>query len=113
MPTLSANGSTPMIVGTEVTLYNPTTLVKRFDGYVDLSAMATGDTIEIRVYILMDTLGSYKRYNLQTYVDNQDTATESPLKYIPTLPSDIGYKITAKQTTGATARTLTWRIYEV
>ncbi|HYK46555.1 MAG TPA: hypothetical protein VEV83_15370 [Parafilimonas sp.] len=105
--TLSANGTSTMIIGTEVTLYNPTS-IKRFDGYVDLSAMATGDTIELRVYVLIDTLGAYKQYNIQTYADSQT----SPLKYIPTLPSDIGWKLTAKQTLG-TARTITWRIYEV
>jgi hypothetical protein len=112
MPVLSGTGSTLMVVGTEVTLYNPTS-IRRYDGYLDLSTMATGDTIEVRVYVLLDSLGSYVRYGLQTYVDSQNTATESPLKYISTLPSDLGWKLTAKQTAGSTARTITWRIYEV
>ena len=106
---LSSSGSTLLVTGTEVTLYNPTT-VKRFDGYVDLTPMASGDTIEIRVYVQIDTLGSYRQYNVQTFTDAQTTY---PLLYIPMLPSDIGWKLTAKQITGGTARTLTWRIYEV
>lgn len=109
MVILSATGTSTMIVGTEVTVYNPSTM-KRFDGYVDLTPMASDDTVEMRVYVLLDTLGAYIQYNVQSFTGVQ---TPNALKYIPTLPSDIGYKITLKQTAGATAKVFRYRIYEV
>lgn len=98
-----------MVVGTEVNVYNPTT-IRRFDGYVDLTNMASDDIVELRVYVLLDILGSYIQYNVQTFTGVQ---TPNALKYIPTLPSDIGYKVTLKQTAGATAKVFKYRIYEV
>ena len=83
--------------------------MKRFDGYIDLTPLTTGDTIEVRVYIQIDVLGSYVQYYVQPFSDAQ---TPNNLIYIPTLPSDLGWKLTAKQTAG-TARTLNWRVYEV
>lgn len=107
---LSSSGTTSCIVGTEVTAYNPTTN-RRFDGWFDLSNMVTGDIIEVAVYILLDPLGSYKRYYMQVYTDAQ---TDNPAKYVPILPSEIGYKITFKQTaTTTTAKSIPWRFYEV
>lgn len=106
---LSASGNTTCVIGTEVTAYNPTTF-KRFDGYVDLSPMVTGDTIEIRVYVLLDALGSYVLYNVQPLSGVQAT----PLIYIPMLPTDLGWKLTLKQTaTTTTAKVIPWRIYEI
>lgn len=107
MVTLSSNGTQTAVIGTEHTLYNPTTS-KFFTGYIDLTNMASGDTVEVRVFVIAKTAGSYIRYWLGTY----SGAQSNPLLYIPSLPSDIGWKLTLKQTAG-TGRTYDWRIYEI
>lgn len=107
MPTLSAEGTQTSVISTEHTLYNPT-INKFFTGYIDLTNMASGDTVEIRVSLIVKTAGSYILYWLGTYVDVQT----NPLIYIPTFPSDIGFKLTLKQTSG-TVRNYDYRIYEI
>lgn len=107
MPTLSSSGTQTSSVGSEHTLYNPTGN-KFYTGYVDLTNMVSGDVVEIRVSLIVKTAGSYIQYWMSTYVDAQS----NPLVYIPSLPSDIGYKITLKQVAG-TSRTFDWRIFEI
>ena len=108
MPTLSSNGTQTATIATEHTLYNPTTN-KWFSGYVDLTNMASGDTTEIRVYVLVKTAGSYIIYSSDTFTGAQTT---KPLYHIPSLPSDLGWKITLKQVSG-TGRSYDWRVFEV
>ena len=107
MPTLSSSGTQTAVINTEHTLYNPTTN-KWFSGWVDLTNMVSGDTVELRVYAIAKTAGSYIQYWIQVYTDAQT----NPLVHIPSYPSDIGWKLTLKQTAG-TARTYDWRVYEV
>lgn len=99
-----------MVLNNEIILYGIANNVpNRYDGYIDLSPMQTGDTIEVRVYVKINLTGIYIQYNIDTYTDSQ---TPNYLVYIPTLPSDLGWEITAKQTAG-TVRTLDWRFYGV
>lgn len=107
MPTVSASGTQTTVIGTEHTLFNPTTN-KWFSGYIDVTNMTTGDTVEVRVYTIVKTAGSYILYSLTTLVDAQTLN----LYHIPSFPSDIGFKVTLKQTVG-TARTYDWKFYEV
>jgi hypothetical protein len=107
MPTLSGNGTQTAVVGTEHTLYNPTTN-KFFTAYVDLANMVANDIVELRIYLIAKAAGAYRQYYVQTYTDVQ----LNPLIYIAPLPSDIGYKLTLKQTAG-TARTFDWRVFEI
>ena len=107
MVTLSNSGTQTAVIGTEHTLYNPTTS-KYFTGYIDLTNMVAGDTVEIRVYLIVKASGAYIQYYVATYSDAQT----NDLVYIPALPSDIGYKLTLKQTAG-TARTYDWRCFEL
>jgi len=106
MPTLSSSGSQTATLTTEHTLYNPVTN-KWFSGYVDLTNMVSGDTTELRVYVIAKTAGSYILYWMSSY----SGAQTYPLIYFPPLPSDIGYKLTLKQTVG-TGRVYDWRVYE-
>lgn len=106
MPTLSSSGSQSAVIGTEHTLYNPTTN-KWFTAYVDTANMVSGDTTIITVYVLVITAGTYRIYFQNTY----SGAQTFPLVYIAPLPSDVGWKLTLKQTTG-TGRTYDWRVYE-
>ena len=107
MPTLTTNGTQASSIGTEHTLSNPTGN-KFYTAYVDLTNMASGDTVEIRVSLIVKTAGSYILYFMETY----NGAQTNPLVYIAPLPSDIGYKLTLKQTAG-TGRNYDFRVYEV
>jgi hypothetical protein len=106
MPTLSSSGTQTAIIGTEHTLYNPTTN-KWFSGYVDLTNMQAADTVELRIYVISKTAGSYILYYMSSY----SAVQTYPLIYFAPLPSDIGYKLTLKQTAG-TGRAYDWRVYE-
>lgn len=107
MVTLSSSGTQTAVIGTEHVLYNPTTF-KYFTGYVDLTNLTANDIVEIRVYLIVKTAGSYIQYFVGTYTGVQT----NPLLYLPTLPSDIGWKLTLKQTVG-TGRTFDYKVFEI
>jgi hypothetical protein len=107
MVTLSGNGTQTAVINTEHTLHNPTDS-KWYSGYIDLSNMASGDITEIRIYVKIASAGSYIQYTKDTKVDVQS----DPLAYFPSFPSDLGFKLTLKQTAGV-GRAYSWRVYEV
>jgi hypothetical protein len=107
MPTLTTNGTQTAVIGTEHTLTTQTTN-KFFTAYIDLTNMVSGDTVEIRVSLIIKAAGSHILYYLGTY----SGAQTNPLVYIPSLPSDISWKLTLKQTTG-TGRNFDYRVYEI
>jgi hypothetical protein len=107
MPTLTTNGTQTTTVTTEHTLTTQTGN-KFYMAYIDLTNMVAGDTVEIRVSLIIKTAGSHILYYLGTYSGPQI----NPLVYVPTLPSDISWKLTLKQTLG-TSRTYDWRVLEV
>jgi hypothetical protein len=76
------------------------------EGYIDLSPMASGDTIVIRQYMKITATGDYVKYAEETYSGAQTL----PLLYIVTKPGRYGIKITAQQTAG-TNRTLTYQFF--
>jgi len=76
------------------------------EGYIDLSPMASGDTIVIRQYMKIASAGNYVKYAEETYSGAQSI----PLLYIVTKPGRYGIKITAQQTTG-TNRTLQYQFF--
>jgi hypothetical protein len=85
--------------GTEQTLLEFEGVAKII-GYVDLSAMAIGDTIIIRQYMKIAANGSYKKYVEQPSVGIQP----EPLLYITPKETDVAILITLQQTTGALKR---------
>lgn len=107
MPTLTTNGTQTATIGTEHTLTTQTTN-KFFMAYIDLTNMTSTDTVEIRVSLIIKTAGSHILYYLGTYTGAQS----NPLVFVPTLPSDLSWKLTLKQTSG-TGRTYDWRVLEV
>jgi hypothetical protein len=76
------------------------------EGYIDLSALATGDTIIVRQYIKITPTGSYVKYAEETYSGPQDL----PLLYIVTKPCRYGILITVTQTEG-TSRVLPFQFF--
>jgi len=107
MVTVSSSGTQTAVIGTEHTLYNPITS-RYFTAYIDLTNMTSTDTVEIRVYVIAKTAGSYILYYMSSFSGVQS----NPLLYIPSMPSDIGYKLTLKQTAG-TGRAFDWKVYEI
>jgi len=90
--TLSADGSEQNLVLDEIS-GNPQ---RHLEGYVDLSNMASGDTIVIRQYMKITSGGAYVKYAEETYSGAQSL----PLLHIITKPARYGLKITLQQTGG-------------
>lgn len=107
MPTVSSNGTQTAVIGTEHTLYNPTTN-KFFSALIDLTNMQANDIVEIRVSLIAKIAGAYIQYYMESYSGVQT----NPLVYIPNIASDIGFKLTLKQTAG-TGRTYDWKVFEI
>jgi hypothetical protein len=85
--------------GTEQTLLEFEGTAK-ISGYVDLVAMAMGDTIIIRQYMKISSDASYKKYAEETLVGVQP----EPLLYITPKETDVAILITLQQTTGVFKR---------
>jgi hypothetical protein len=100
--TVTMDGTEKNVVLDEIT-GNP----QRFlEGYIDLSPMASGDTIVVRQYMKIASAGAYVKYAEETYSGAQSI----PLLFIVTKPGKYGIKITAQQTAG-TNRTLTYQFF--
>jgi len=95
--------------GTEQTLVldeivdNP---LRYLEGYVDVSAMGTGDKILVRMYMRIAEDATYKQYAEAVY----EGIPPLPLAYLATKPVKYGLKITAQQTKG-TYKTLTYQFF--
>ena len=90
--TLTADGTEQNLVLDEIS-GNPQ---RYLEGYVDLSNMASGDTIVIRQYMKIKETGSYVKYAEETFSGAQSL----PMLYIVTKPAKYGLKITLQQTAG-------------
>jgi len=76
------------------------------EGYIDLTPMASGDTIVIRQYMKIAATGDYVKYAEETYSGAQSL----PLLYIVSKSGRYGIKITAQQTAGS-YRTLGFQFF--
>lgn len=66
------------------------------EGYLDLTNLASGDSLTIRFYVKLKEAGSYVVYDEDVKAGAQD----KPALYIVTKPSNDGLKITLEQTSG-------------
>jgi hypothetical protein len=88
--TLTADGSEQTVVEKSGTLeFN-------LDGYIDLTNMASGDTVVIKESMKIKSGGNYVVYASETYTGAQSI----PLLHIITKPSRYALKITLQQTAG-------------
>jgi hypothetical protein len=95
-PTTPSEGSVTAD-GTEQTVVEATgTLEFQLDGYIDLSNMASGDTVVVREYMKIASAGSYVKYAEETYSGAQSI----PLLHILTKPARYALKVTLQQTAG-------------
>lgn len=100
--TLTADGSEQNVV-----LDEPAGNPQRFlDGYIDLTNMASGDTVVIRQYMRIASAGGYVKYAEETYSGAQTL----PLLHVVTKPGRYGIKVTLQQTAG-TYRSFTYQFF--
>lgn len=93
--------------GTEKVLVEKTDdKIGLLEGHVDLTPMASGDTIVIREYMQIKAAGAYVQYAEETYNDAQAL----PLLHVSTKPAKDKIKVTAQQTAG-TNKTLDVQFY--
>lgn len=81
--------------GTEQTLLESNSM-GTFEGWIDLSNMASGDTVVIKVNAKLKSGGSYRQYDSASYSDAQT----NPAVHITRLTTKYGIKITLQQTAG-------------
>jgi hypothetical protein len=108
-----ASGTISATVGTEVTVTDQTGSQGHvLDAFLDLRNMASGDTVEIRLYVMALASGTLSRAYYQRFVNAQDDITnyKSPLLYIPAMTATTEWKLTLKQTAG-TARNFDYAVY--
>jgi hypothetical protein len=92
---------------TDVVLDEVTGNPPRFlEGYIDLSPLASGDTIVIRQYMKITPTGTYKKYAEETFSGPVDP----PMLYVMTKPGRYGIRITVTQTAG-TSKTLEFQFF--
>jgi hypothetical protein len=95
-PTTPSEGSVTAD-GSEQTVVEATgTLEFQLDGYIDLTNMASGDTVVVREYMKIQSAGDYVKYAEETYSGAQSI----PLLHILTKPARYGLKVTLRQTAG-------------
>ncbi|MEM2249936.1 MAG: hypothetical protein QXO00_02385 [Candidatus Bathyarchaeia archaeon] len=92
--------------GTEQTLIEASGLLS-LEGYVDLSAMTTGDTVTLTRYVKIQQDGEYKRHATETYTGPQ----ADPLVRFPFIAGYYGIKVTLKQTSG-TYKTFPYQFFK-
>jgi hypothetical protein len=78
----------------------------KFEGYIDLSKMKTGDEVVIRQYVKIRPDGEFKKYWEYIYRGVQD----NPIVYITPKPSIYGILVILQQTAG-TPIEYDWEFY--
>jgi len=101
---LEGSGTQTAVISTEHTLFTTTTN-KFYMGYIDLTNLSGGDTVELRLKVKIKGAGSVVQVRTETF----SGAQVDPLWYFPPLPSDLEITITLKQTAGS-GRNFDWRI---
>ena len=103
-----ANGSTLLTLSSEATLTTQTTSGV-YQLVVDLSGMASGDTIKVRVKTKYASLGTLRVALEDTYTDAQ---TSVPNKYSVPITVDTEIACAVEQTAG-TGKTIYWSLLKV
>jgi hypothetical protein len=108
MPTSVSSGTQPSTIGVEHELMNEVTN-DFFFGHISLKNMASGDTVEIRKYVII--AGGLEDQYLETFVDAQ-TEDLSTYKYFAPEASTASYRVTLKHTIGTT-KNFAYNFYKV
>lgn len=98
------SGTLAAIVGTEHALYTGTT-TEHHQAQIDLSALAAGEKVQVRVYTTLLSGGAE-----QVFREYRATGVlAAPVLATPILPTDVRYRITVKQLSG-TGRSFDWKV---
>lgn len=84
-----------------------TTLTQRMDCYIDLTTMASGDTIVIQQSMKIKSGGGYVLFAQETFTGVQT----QPLYFTELKPAKYGFKIMGTQSAGV-PRTLDWQTFK-
>lgn len=105
--TLEASGTQTAVIGTEHTLHDNTNF-KTFVAYADLSNMAAGDMLELRIY---SKVLSTSALNVAYYMafSGAQSANGGLFQVSLPLPSDQEWRFTLKQLTGV-GRNYDWKV---
>lgn len=107
------DSDTTLTDGTEQTLVEHTTEGDVLDALIDLSNMAAGDAVEVRVYAKILNGGAYARvyYDKYTNAQTSEAAYLSPVIYVPPMTCSQAWKLTIKRTAG-TDRNYYWAVFK-
>jgi|SRR5579871_4686553 len=108
--TNEGEGTQAATISTEHTLLDLTTS-KVFVPFVDLGNLASGDTVEIRVYTKVKSGGTLNCIYFASFTDAQSSNGGLVQVGIP-VPSDHEWKFTLKQTAG-TGRNFDWKVVSI
>jgi len=92
---VSEGTHTPSALNTEETVFE-TTEKGKYCGYVSVKNLADGDTVEMKLYLILKSGGSYELYDTVT-LSNAQTETVVPIYETPIV---YGFKLTLNQTAG-------------
>lgn len=112
--TAQGSGTQTATISTEHTLLD-VAVAGTFTFHVDTNAMASGDTLELRIYQIVLTGGTRRVAYLQSYVGAQDASTNelAPIKISVPISNELtdtgSLRFTLKQTAG-TGRSLPWKV---
>lgn len=79
-----------------------------FCGFVSLKNLQIDDTVDIKIYITIDTESGNEVHSIATISGVQTI----PAWYMAPLPSFMGLRLTVTQTAGATLRSFDYVIYK-
>lgn len=103
-PAVESSGTQTATVGTEHSLASPTTAKTR-QLVVDLTNLANGDAVELRIKRKVLSTGTVRTWQMASFAHAQS----SPVVLSIPCPSPHGAEFTLKQTTG-TGRSFDWSV---
>lgn len=104
MPTVTISGTQTAIISSTHTLIDSVSN-RWFCGFIDLTNMISGDTTQVQALIKINSA------LVVWFTKIYQGPVTNPLVFLPTLPSDLEYKVTLKQTAG-TGRAYDFKFYE-
>lgn len=109
----SAQSAAYTMTGSEVTLYEfvPTATSMICGGNIDLTTMASGDTVVIKIYAKNVSGGAYVQLSADAANTYNDAQTPALKLFAGGIFNRYGYKITATQTAG-TNRTFNCEFFD-
>jgi len=107
MPNVNQDGTFASVVGSEITIVD-VTANKHYDFYIDCSALASGESLELRMKMKVLTGSSLKvkEFGVITY-----PTTDQEVWRIPWESQPWEYQITGKQV-GGTTRNFPWSLVD-